>query len=377
MSKTRLVETFTKLVQIDSVSRNEGAIHAYLHELFSTMGLEVTEDNSKEATGLGGNNIIATYYGKTNQEPLFFSCHTDTVTPGVGIEVVEKEGVLYSKGDTILGADDKAGIAILIEAMQRIQEENIATGNIEIVLSPGEEIGLLGASALDMHLIEADYGYVLDSAFEVGRVTIASPTLFMYDVTITGKAAHAGLEPEKGVSCVSILAEALKSIPIGRLDEKTTTNIGVIQGGEATNIVMDKMLVKGEVRAIDPKRTDQLVAQMQGAFEEAAEKFGGQVAINVKKMATGFHIGDEEPVMQLFIQSAEKLGYEVIREISGGGSDANIFNTGGKTCVNFSIGYDKIHTTEELVVIDEMEKAVNLVIELLQQAPAKADSGDE
>lgn len=377
MSKTRLVETFTKLVQIDSVSRNEGAIHAYLHELFSTIGLEVTEDNSKEATGLGGNNIIATYCGKTKQEPLFFSCHTDTVTPGVGIEVVEKEGVLYSKGDTILGADDKAGIAILIEAMQRIQEENIATGNIEIVLSPGEEIGLLGASALDMHLIEADYGYVLDSAFEVGRVTIASPTLFMYDVTITGKAAHAGLEPEKGVSCVSILAEALKSIPIGRLDEKTTTNIGVIQGGEATNIVMDKMLVKGEVRAIDPKRADQLVAQMQGAFEEAAEKFGGQVAINVKKMATGFHIGDEEPVMQLFIQSAEKLGYEVIREISGGGSDANIFNTGGKTCVNFSIGYDKIHTTEELVVIDEMEKAVNLVIELLQQAPAKADSGDE
>jgi tripeptide aminopeptidase len=377
MSKRRMVETFTKLVQIDSVSRNEGPIHAYLHDLFSTIGLEVTEDNSKEATGLGGNNIIATYYGKTNQQPLFFSCHTDTVTPGVGIEVVEKEGILYSKGDTILGADDKAGIAILIEAMQRIQEEEIATGNIEIVLSPGEEIGLLGASALDMHLIEAGYGYVLDSAFEVGRVTIASPTLFMYDVTITGKAAHAGLEPEKGVSCVSILAEALNHIPIGRLDEKTTANIGVIQGGEATNIVMDCLLVKGEVRAIDPQRADQLIAQMQQAFEEAATKFGGKVTINVKKMATGFHIEDDEAVMQLFIQSAEKLGYEVIREISGGGSDANIFNLGGKTCVNFSIGYDKIHTTEELVVIDEMEKAVNLVIELLKQAPEKVPSGNE
>lgn len=377
MSKRRMVETFTKLVQIDSVSRNEGPIHAYLHDLFSTIGLEVTEDNSKEATGLGGNNIIATYYGKTNQQSLFFSCHTDTVTPGVGIEVVEKEGILYSKGDTILGADDKAGIAILIEAMQRIQEEEIATGNIEIVLSPGEEIGLLGASALDMHLVEADYGYVLDSAFAVGRVTIASPTLFMYDVTITGKAAHAGLEPEKGVSCVSILAEALNHIPIGRLDEKTTANIGVIQGGEATNIVMDRLLVKGEVRAIDPQRADQLIAQMQQAFEEAATKFGGEVTINVKKMATGFHIEDDEAVMQLFIQSAEKLGYEVIREISGGGSDANIFNLGGKTCVNFSIGYDKIHTTEELVVIDEMEKAVNLVIELLKQAPEKVPSGDE
>ncbi|NLM67765.1 MAG: M20/M25/M40 family metallo-hydrolase [Enterococcus sp.] len=377
MSKARMVETFTKLVQIDSVSRNEGAVHEHLHNILSSIGMEVAEDSSKETTGLGGNNIIATYYGKTNQQPLFFSCHTDTVTPGVGIEVVEKDGILYSKGETILAADDKAGIAILIEAMQRIQEENIETGNIEFVLSPGEEIGLIGASALDMHLIEAEYGYVLDSAFEVGRVTIASPTLYMYDVTLTGKSAHAGLEPEKGISCVAILAEALKEIPIGRLDEKTTTNIGAIQGGEATNIVMDKLLVKGEVRAIDPARADQLIAQMQQAFEEAATKFGGKVAINVKKMATGFHIKDEEPVMQLLLQAAEKLGYEVIREISGGGSDANIFNLGGKTCVNLSIGYDKIHTTDELVVIDEMDKAVNLVIELLKQAPEKVPVNHE
>lgn len=372
MSRERMVEIFTQLVEIDSISRNEAEVHKHLHKLLSSIGMEVTEDNSKKTTGLSANNIIATYHGKTKQQPLFFSCHTDTVTPGTGIEVVEKDGVLYSKGETILAADDKAGIAILLEAMHRIQEENIQTGSIEFIFSPGEEIGLIGASALDMHLIESDYGYVLDSAFEVGRVTIASPTLFMYDVTITGKSAHAGLEPEKGVSCVSILAEALKSIPIGRIDEKTTANIGAIQGGEATNIVMDNLLVKGEVRAINPEVANQLIAEMQTAFKDAAAKFNGSVEINVKKMATGFYIEDHEPVMQLFNQASKELNYEVIREISGGGSDANIFNLGGKPCVNFSIGYDKIHTTEEFVVIDEMEKAVNLVISLLKNSPVKA-----
>lgn len=377
MSRNRMVRSFTNLVGIDSVSKDEGKIHQYLKEELTAIGMTVKEDQSMKETGLGSNNLLAVYDGGQNQKSLFFSCHTDTVTPGVGIEVIEKNGVLFSKGETILGADDKAGIAILMEAIQRIKEEEIATGKIEFVFSPGEEIGLIGASALDMNLIEADYGYVLDSALEVGRVTIASPTLYMYEVNLTGRAAHAGLEPEKGISCVSILSEALKKIKIGRIDAQTTANIGAIQGGEATNIVMDHLLVKGEVRAIDPQVAEQLIDEMKKAFETAAQKFGGQVTIDVKKMATGFNISDEEPVMSLFIQSVENLGYPLLREASGGGSDANIFNLGGKTCVNFSIGYDKIHTTDELLVIDEMEKAVNLVIELVKNAPEKTSDENE
>ena len=377
MSRERTLETFTSLVGIDSVSKDEGTLHQFLKEKLTELGMLVTEDQSMVKTGLGSDNLLAVHDGGQNRQALFFSCHTDTVTPGQGIQVIEKNGMLFSKGETILGADDKAGIAILIEAMQRIKDEQIATGKIEFVFSPGEEIGLIGASALDMNLIEAPYGYVLDSALEVGRVTIASPTLYMYEVKLTGKAAHAGLEPEKGISCVHILAEALKEIKIGRLDAKTTTNIGVIQGGEATNIVMDHLLVKGEVRAIDPEVAEGLIDEMKRAFENAAQKFGGQTEIDVKKMATGFNIGDDEPVMALFIQSVENLGYPLIRETSGGGSDANIFNLGGKPCVNFSIGYDKIHTTDEFVVIDEMEKAVNLVIELVKNAPEKIRERNE
>ncbi|WP_086349981.1 M20/M25/M40 family metallo-hydrolase [Candidatus Enterococcus clewellii] len=373
MSTTRLVKMFEELVTIDSVSGNEAEIHDFLKKKFLSFGLDVNEDESMWTTGLGANNMIATLKGNNERKPLLFSAHTDTVTPGNGVQMIEENGILYSKGETILGADDKAGIAIMLEAIQRIKEEEIDTGDLEFVLSPGEEIGLIGSSALDMESIKADMGYVLDSGGSVGRVTIASPTLFMYEVSIIGKAAHAGLEPEKGISAVAILSDALKDIRIGRIDERTTANIGVIQGGEATNIVMDSLLVKGEVRAIDPAQADTLITEMIGAFETSASLHGGTVAIDIKKMATGFDVSDDEEVMQVLLAAGEELGYDIIRETSGGGSDANVFNANGKRVVNLSVGYEKIHTTEEYIPVEEMEKAVLLVIELAKHSPRRIE----
>ncbi|MGX6978810.1 M20/M25/M40 family metallo-hydrolase [Vagococcus elongatus] len=370
-TKNRLVQTFIDLVSIDSESKDEKQVHEYLKNVFTSLNLEIVEDDSMAKTGLGANNLIAKLRGSKNTEPLFFSSHTDTVSPGKGIEVIEKDGILYSKGDTILAADNKAGIAIMIEAIRRIQEEKIPTGLLEFVLSPGEEIGLIGAAALDMSLLTSTYGFVLDSDGPVGHVTIASPFLHMYDVKIIGRAAHAGMEPEKGISAVSILAEALSHIETGRLDAETTANIGFIQGGEASNIVMDELLLKGEVRAISEKRAQQLVQQMETSFKQAADKFGGKVEISANQMATGFRITDDEPVMELLKESTTHLGFDLVSEISGGGSDANIFNAQGKSTPNLSIGYANMHTTQESVSIAEMEKAVTLVIELAKRTPAK------
>lgn len=369
----RMRKNFSELVNIDSISKNEERAHDYLKKKFKDLGLKVTEDNSKIETGLGGNNIIATLPGNDEKEPLFFSCHTDTVSPGKGIEVVEKDGKLFSKGDTILGADDKAGIAIIIEAIQQIQEQEIPHGKVEFVLSPGEEIGLIGSSALDMDFLAATNGYVLDSGGAVGRVTTASPTLYMYEVKISGVAAHAGIDPEKGISTISILAEALPNIKIGRIDEMTTANIGVIQGGESTNVVLDHMLVKGEVRSVDPKKANILIQDVSDYFRQAAKKHGGSVKIETKRMATGFHINDDEKVMKTFLKSAKNLGLEVVREVSGGGSDANSFNEKGKKAVNLSIGYENIHTTDEYIPVEEMKKAVQLVIELIKNSPNKME----
>lgn len=370
MNTERLVKTFIELVQIDSESRNEGKIHEYLKNKFMKLGLEIVEDASQEMTGLGSNNLIVKYRGKDrSKRPLFISCHTDTVSPGNGIEVIEESGILSSKGETILGADDKAGIAIIIEAVETIQEQGIITGDLEFVFSPGEEIGLIGASALDMQLIEASDGYVLDSGGEVGRVTIASPTLFMYEVRLKGRSAHSGLEPEKGISTVSILSDALQKIDIGRIDEMTTSNIGVIDGGNATNIVMDSLKLKGEVRSVLPEVAEQLLKEIEEAFNGAVQKYGGSFEMTVKKMATGYNISDEAMIMQMLAEAVNKHDLSLIKEISGGGSDANIFNEKGKEVVNLSIGYEKIHTTEEYIAIVEMEKAVKLVVELVEMAP--------
>lgn len=371
MGRDRLVETFSTIVGIDSVSKNEGKIHEHLIQVFESLGLEVTEDQSKKQTGLGGNNIIATLYGTKKVKPLFFSCHTDTVTPGIGIEVEEREGILYSKGETILAADDKAGIAIMVESIQRILEEGIETGVLEFVLSPGEEIGLIGAEALDIHLLESDIGYVLDNGGPVGKSIVASPTLYMYEVVIHGKAAHAGLEPEKGISAVHILAEALKDIKTGRLDEETTANIGQIHGGDATNVVMDHLNLKGEVRSISKEKADQLIEEMKQAFTTAAEKFGGTVEINVELKATGFRLLEDEPVITLLKEAVGTIGRDYQSEVSGGGSDANVFNAKGKRVTNVSIGYDKIHTIDECIPVAEMEKAVQLVLALVQHSPKK------
>ncbi|MFW8599764.1 M20/M25/M40 family metallo-hydrolase [Enterococcus innesii] len=373
MLSERMIQNFSNLVSIDSISRSEEKVHDYLKKKFRDLKLKVTEDNSKIKTSLGANNLIATLEGTSEKEPLFFSCHTDTVSPGEGIEVVEEDGKLFSKGDTILGADDKAGIAIIIEAIQQIQEQGIPHGKVEFVFSPGEEIGLIGSSALKMDMLTATNGYVLDSGGVVGRVTIASPTLYMYDVTISGVAAHAGIEPEKGISAISILADALQNIQIGRLDETTTANIGVIQGGESTNVVLDHMLIKGEVRSVDPQKANILIQEVSNYFRQAAKKHGGSVTIEIKRMATGFHINDDENVMKTFLKSAKNLGLEVVREVSGGGSDANSFNEKGKKAVNLSIGYEKIHTTDEYIPVEEMKKAVQLVIEIIKNSPNKME----
>lgn len=375
MSTERLVQTFKEVVAIDSISGNEGRVHDYLKNVFSSLGLTVGEDDSMKKTNLGANNMVATFKGTANKQSLFFSAHTDTVTPGKNIRVLEKEGILYSKGETILAADDKAGIAIMIEAIRCLREENIPTGDLEFVLSPGEEIGLIGSSALDMSLVKSEIGYVLDSSGAVGRVTTASPTLYMFEIAITGQAAHAGLEPEKGISAVSILSDALSQIQIGRIDSQTTVNIGVIKGGEATNIVMDSLVVKGEIRSIDSEKALSLSREISELFEHSAATHGGKAMIETKKMATGFDIKEGEPVMDLLFASGNHLGYEVIKEQSGGGSDANVFNEKGKQVVNLSVGYEKIHTTKEFIPIHEMEKAVRLVIELAKRSPEKEREG--
>lgn len=370
MSQERLINTFIDLVKIDSESKKEGPFQDFLKEKFTMLGLEVIEDQSMEKTGLGANNLLCRLSGTVTAKPIFFSCHVDTVVPGEGIKPVIKDGNIYSDGDTILAADDKAGIAIMIELIERLKEQKLPHGDLEFVLSPGEEIGLVGANALDVGVMESNLGFVLDSGGPVGAITVASPTLMGMEVTIRGKTAHAGLEPEKGVSAIEIAAIAISKMRLGRINSETTANIGTINGGTATNIVADQVKITAEARAIDHHECEKQVAHMLDLFRETAEERGGTVEITTDVKSVGYRLTEENETLKLATKAITAVGRTTNFEVSGGGTDANVFNAKGKETANLSIGYEKIHTVDEYIPIAELEKAVELVCQLIAEVIA-------
>jgi tripeptide aminopeptidase len=233
----RLASVFTTLCEIDSPSKQEGRVAAYLTSLFTGMGAEVFEDDSAGRTGADCGNLFVRFpHGGLDREPVFFNCHMDTVLPGTGVKVKRDGEVFSSAGETVLGSDDKAGIAALIEVMRTLQENNTPYGPVEFVFTTCEEVGLLGVKALDPANIKAKIGYALDSS-GINRVIVGAPAANRITVKITGLASHAGLSPEKGISAIHIAAKAMARLKLGRLDAPSTANIGVISGGAASNII--------------------------------------------------------------------------------------------------------------------------------------------
>ncbi|QIK70619.1 M20/M25/M40 family metallo-hydrolase [Erysipelothrix sp. HDW6C] len=366
--ESRLVRTFMDLVIIDSESGNEGLFHRYLIERFTSLGLNYMEDDSMGATGLGGNNLLFTLPGNVDGTPIFFSAHTDTVSPGVGIVPKVKDGIVYSDGPTILAADDKAGIAIMLELIERLVENNAAHTTIEFILTPGEEIGLIGAAAFDSNLLQAKHGFVLDNGGPVGSITLASPTLASIDVHIKGKTAHAGLEPEKGISAITVAATAISRMKLGRVSDYTTANIGTITGGAATNIVAEEVFIKAEARSIERSQFDAQIQHMNDVFEAVAHEFGAEVSFAYDIKSVGYYFDRETPIVAKASAAIRDLEIDPRFEVSGGGSDANIFNARGKEVVNLSIGYENIHTIDEYIPVAELHKAVELCYQLVKNA---------
>lgn len=364
----RVVETFIELVEIDSEAKDEGKFQAFLKAKFESLGLDVFEDDTLKQTGLGANNLLCTLKGEKDVAPLFFSAHVDTVAPGKGINPQIRGGIIYSDGTTILAADDKAGIAIMLELIEVIREEAIPHGTIEFILTPGEEIGLVGANAFDMAKITANQGFVLDNGGPVGSITMDSPTLMGLTVEVKGVTAHAGLEPEKGISAIEIAAKAIASMKLGRLDSETTANIGTIHGGVASNIVADKVNIVAEARSISKLKCQEQINHMIDQFEIASIDLGGEFNFSTDTKSVGYHFEKEDHLVKQAAYAISKVGRSAVYDSSGGGSDANVFNANGKKALNLSIGYGKIHTTHEYLPINELRKAVELSCELVKQA---------
>lgn len=372
IQRERLLAEFCELVKIDSPSRSERRIADVLKSRLESLHLTVVEDQAGLAIGGDCGNLFAHLKGSLPQAPvLLFSAHMDTVEPGRGVQPVLRDGLLVSEGQTILGADDKSGIAPILEALRVVQEQKIPHGDIQIVFSVAEEGGLNGSKNLDRNLLQADLGFVLDTGGNPGTIVLTAPGQDHIFVAIHGRAAHAGVAPEDGVSAIDVAAKAIAGLQTGRLDEETTCNIGTIQGGLATNIVAEKVEITGESRSRNLGKLEKLTEQMCAAFRRCSEEAGARAEIEVYRMYDPFKVEEEAEVAALAVQGARAAGLMPVFGASGGGSDANYFNQYGVPCVVLATGMQKTHTTEECIVEEDLYRTANLIVEIIKSAVQK------
>lgn len=371
IDRERLAQTFTTLCEIDSPSRDEKAVAEHLKEVFTSLGADqIIEDNSAPETGSESGNLIIRFNGtREDIDSVFLSAHMDTVQPGLGVEVERNGDFFTSKGETVLGGDDKSGIAAIIETLTILKEQQIEHGLIEVVLTTCEEIGLLGAKHLEHKHVTAKYGYALDSS-GIDSVVIGAPAANKFRIMVTGAAAHAGLNPEAGISAIQVAAKAISDIPLGRIDEETTANFGIISGGSATNIIPETVLIEGEVRSHSVTKLenhtqliadtfDRVVAEWQNPSPENTLR--PTVAISTTADYPAMLLEMDSPVIERIQKAGELAGQELQFVMAGGGSDANIFNGFGLPTAIVATGMDKVHTTDEQLDLNHLVRVTELV----------------
>ena len=366
VNRKRLVDSFVNLIKIDSLSKQERQMADELKSILEGMGFSVYEDNAGEKIEGNAGNLICTVKGSKDVPPILLMAHMDTVTPGKGKTPVIEDGIIKSDGTTILGRDDVAGIACILETLRVIKENAVEHGDIQVVFTVAEEVGLMGAKALDYTKINAKYGFVLDEGGEIGSVAVKAPSQNIIDITVKGKASHAGIAPEKGVSAIQIAAEAISNMKLGRIDHETTANIGIIKGGQATNIVCDVVEIKAEARSRDKEKLDRQTAHMRECMEKAAEKFGGTADFKAELEYPSFVINENDDIVKILRKAAAAAGLEFRLKETGGGSDTNIINGMGIQAVNVSVGMDKVHSVNEQIKIDDMVRAVEFLVEIVK-----------
>lgn len=355
---TRLFETFTRLCEIRSPTGEEREVSDTVAAELRALGLEVSEDAAARPAGAGAGNLLARLAGRSD-EWVMFCAHLDTVPHQGRVEVVEDEGVFRSRGETILGADNKAAVAVFMELVARHAAEAPPVG-IELVLTVAEEQGLRGAKAFDASALRSRCGFVLDHAGPVGEAIVATPTQQKILADFTGVEAHAGIRPEDGSSAIAAAATAISRMELGRLDEQTTANVGLIEGGTSGNVVPGHCWIQAEARSLDAGRAAAVAGQISDACAWGASEHGCDVDVRLEELFRGYEVPSSSPALKLAEAGLRGAGVEPVRTAIGGGSDANVFRLGGFDCVLLANGTDAVHTADEHVSASSLEKMLEV-----------------
>lgn len=371
IDEKRLVENFIKLTGFDSESFHEKQIGEYLRQALEKLGLEVrtniTEPDYLEAHPESYPNIYGFLKGNRPGKPILFSAHMDTVSPGNGKAAVIREGeLIVSETGTVLGADDIAGVASILEALEVIQKENSPHPDIEVLFTTAEEPFCEGARYLRYELLKAKSGYVWDLTGDVGRAAVSAPSILSFEIQIKGKAAHAGFAPETGINALNIAVSALAQFKTGHVEQDTTLNFGTIHGGTGKNIVPEQVTLTGEIRSREHTKAVQLMEQVESVFTEYARKAGGVAHCQSREHIRAYEIPEADETVRRFQKAAKAMGIAEPKLVETfGGSDANRLNEHGISTIVLSCGMEQVHTTSEYIKITELRKSAELAYRLM------------
>jgi len=360
INSDRLLETFLSILRIDSYYPNEDPVIEPLRPKLEGAGLQLSTDEHRNVLGFWpGTGELA------DQDPIMLCAHTDTVWPTPEMEPVVRDNTVHTDGSSVLGADDKAAVAAIVEAVEAIAEAGLSHPPVEVLFTVGEEVGHIGSRAFDVSQAQSKMVFVPDADGTVGGVMLAAPWTIAIKTIFQGRAAHAGMDPENGRSALCMAARAIETMRLGRLDDETTANVGTLNGGEAMNIVPPRAEMVWQLRSLDQGKYERIKEELLGACQAAAEAFGGTVEFEQVGGTQGFRFGEDDPIILRAKSAIAASGIEPWTAVTCGGSDANEFNDHGLPAVVISVGYLDIHTNEESMPLDQLNQLADVCCSLM------------
>ena len=366
--ESEAVDLFLELAALPTPPGDERPAADVVLAYLRALGLDPDEDDCGVEIGSTSGNVYARLAPTAPGTPLFFCAHLDTVPPDGELCPVVDDGVIRNAGGTILGADNKAAIVAMLEGARRVLAESRPHAGVELVFTPKEEVGLLGAGAFEHERLHAQVGYVYDQAGPIGEIVLGAPWSRSMDVRFHGRASHSGMFPEEGRSAIQAAARAVADLRLGRVDEETTANVGVIAGGTAGNIIPEWCSFQAEARCHDERKLGDVVQEMLDVFSFAATASECEVETTVRRSYTGYRLRRDEEAVRLAAAALERCGHAVTYTLSGGGADANVFNDRGRRCVNLANAMTDIHTPDERIAVADLEAMVDVTVALIDEA---------